>query len=289
MSTSGLACCIKYIAGRSSYAEGSVSYQLQTYTRMRQGVRHGSAPARGMLPRVLALLSFRDREPGAPPGTLGPVAAALRKAGRAVPLWAWLPWLPQLQAALLRPESGVAREILMRLAAAYPQPLHTVLRTALISLRDGAVKAVHEARALQGARTASADASAAATPQPALSPAPPAPQASAAGPPQEASAAVSGPASGSVAAAAAPSQPPSTSVGSGGTGVTGGALPTRGRSAGSGEQIEKPAELLAFEAGKEVMEFIRSKHTHIAGLLDLLLNDLGAPKAGCHVTELHEC
>jgi len=252
-------------------------------------VRNGSAPARGMLPRVLALLSFRDRDPGAPPGTLGPVAAALRKAGRAVPLWAWLPWLPQLQAALLRPESGVAREILMRLASAYPQPLHIVLRTALISLRDGAVKAVHEARAAAGARDGAprpapapaADASAPAAPTPAApgapaaAPPPGAPVAAGAAPAVDAAAPTAG------GAAPAPAQAPATSGGSAGTGGAGaGAPPARARPAGSGEAMEKPPELLAFEAGKEIMEFIRSKHTHIAGLLDLLLNDLGAQHAG---------
>ena len=275
-------------AFRVAFSHSHAPRRVRTWCA-RQGVRHGSAPARGMLPRVLALLSFRDREPGAPPGTLGPVAAALRKAGRAVPLWAWLPWLPQLQAALLRPESGVAREILMRLAAAFPQPLHIGLRTALISLRDGAVKAVHEARALQSARDGAlraspapapgADAVPAATPpaagMPAATPATgtvPAPEA----PAPEAVAATPGDAG----AAAAPGQAPSTSTGSGGTTSARTAAPSRARTAGGMEQIEKPAELLAFEAGKEIMEFIRSKHTHIASLLDLLLNDLGAPARG---------
>lgn len=40
---------------------------------------------------------------------------------------------------------------------------------------------------------------------------------------------------------------------------------------------EKPAELLAFEAGREVMEVLRGAHAHICSVLEIMCTDIGEP------------
>ena len=78
-----------------------------------QGIRHGSEAARSMLPRMLNLLSFENESGG--------VGAAVERGIREVPLWVWLPWLPQLLMSLQRPEASVIKQLLIHLAIAFPQ------------------------------------------------------------------------------------------------------------------------------------------------------------------------
>jgi hypothetical protein len=40
--------------------------------------------------------------------------------------------------------------------------------------------------------------------------------------------------------------------------------------------MEKPVELMAFELGKEVMDTLRTRHTHISSILEVILQELGA-------------
>lgn len=78
-----------------------------------QGVRHGSEAARGMLPRLLSLLSFENEG--------GVVGSAIERGVREAPLWVWLAWLPQLLMSLQRPEAPVAKQILILIATQCPQ------------------------------------------------------------------------------------------------------------------------------------------------------------------------
>lgn len=78
-----------------------------------QGIRHGSAAARELIPRILHLLSF-DNDSGV-------VGKVLERAAAEVPLWVWLPWIPQLLSSLQRSEAPSVQNILLSLALAFPQ------------------------------------------------------------------------------------------------------------------------------------------------------------------------
>ncbi len=39
--------------------------------------------------------------------------------------------------------------------------------------------------------------------------------------------------------------------------------------------LEKPPEVVAFEAGKEIMDLLRSKHPHSTGALELMMSEIG--------------
>lgn len=56
--------------------------------------------------------------------------------GVQVPLNVWLPWLPQLQTSLQRPEAALVKDLLAQLATTYPQAVYYGLRTILLSLRE---------------------------------------------------------------------------------------------------------------------------------------------------------
>ena len=43
-----------------------------------------------------------------------------------------------------------------------------------------------------------------------------------------------------------------------------------------GKPLEKPPEVVAFEAGKEIMDLLRSKHPHSTGALELMMSEIGA-------------
>lgn len=53
-----------------------------------------------------------------------------------MPLNNWLPYLPQLQTSLQRPEAAVVKDLLSQLATAFPQAVYYGLRTILLSLRE---------------------------------------------------------------------------------------------------------------------------------------------------------
>ncbi|EIE23491.1 hypothetical protein COCSUDRAFT_65942 [Coccomyxa subellipsoidea C-169] len=249
-----------------------------------QAIRHGSAPARAMMPRILTLFSFHD--------STGAVTQAIRKNSRQVPLNVWLPWLPQLQTSLQRPEAALVKDLLAQLATTYPQAVYYGLRTILLSLREAAVKAVQEVR--QAARTSSG-----------AMPATPSlladqPSASAAstgalpggGPTASLS---SGGAGGAVSGAGQAANGMDTDsaareVRSSGNVVDSEAPAGEGARAADGSSpsgqaakpLEKPPEVVAFEAGKEIMDLLRSKHPHSTGSLELMMSEIGTrfvPKA----------
>jgi len=81
-----------------------------------------------IMPRVLTLLD----------AVAGPVAArALGDNADGIPLWQWLPWLPQLLRGLRKGWGPQAQHLLIRIAKAYPQPLYYPLRTYLASTGVG--------------------------------------------------------------------------------------------------------------------------------------------------------
>jgi hypothetical protein len=50
----------------------------------------------------------------------------------------------------------------------------------------------------------------------------------------------------------------------------------QGRPEATPSRMEKPVELMAFELGKEVMDTLRTRHTHISSILEVILQELGA-------------
>ena len=76
-----------------------------------------------MIPRLLNLLGFEN--------TRDEVGRPLRRAVRRVPVWVWLPWLPQLQTGLQRPEAPIMKDLLAQIAVAFPQVRPTIFRRPL--------------------------------------------------------------------------------------------------------------------------------------------------------------
>ncbi|BDA47386.1 probable transcription-associated protein 1 [Coccomyxa sp. Obi] len=266
-------------AGGANWLENAVVCYMQA-------IRHGSAPARAMMPRILTLFSFHDSS--------GAVTQAIRKNSRQVPLNVWLPWLPQLQTSLQRPEAALVKDLLAQLATTYPQAVYYGLRTILLSLREAAVKAVQEAR--QAARTSSGGMPA----TPSLLADQPQPSASAAstgalpggGPTASfSSGGAGGAVSGAGHAANGVDADSAKEVKSSGNVVDSeptageGAKGTADGSSPNGQVVkplEKPPEVVAFEAGKEIMDLLRSKHPHSTGALELMMSEIGTrfvPKA----------
>jgi transformation/transcription domain-associated protein len=72
-----------------------------------------------------------------------------------MPLWVLVVWIPQLLMSLQRPEVVHIKRLLVQLSLAFPQALYYALRTYLLTLRETAVKPLHEyTSAARGAKTA---------------------------------------------------------------------------------------------------------------------------------------
>ena len=78
--------------------------------------------SRKLLGRILWLLSLDNGE--------RQLAKAFEEFKGDTPVWYWITYIPQLLADLSRPEASIARQILGKLAKAYPQALFFQLRTA---------------------------------------------------------------------------------------------------------------------------------------------------------------
>ncbi|KAL0051806.1 hypothetical protein WJX82_002492 [Trebouxia sp. C0006] len=250
-------------SGNHAWLEYAVSCYLQA-------VKHGSCAGRTMLPRVLHLLSFEN--------DTGAVGRALDRKLNEVPLWVWLVWSPQLLMSLQRGEGPHARALLTQIAQAFPQAIYYSLRTMVLCLREFAFKVVQEKRAaaakaqqLQQPQVGSGStpASGAASPSP-METTP--------------SGGVDRASSDAVAVAAAAmartksqgtenTQGPSTSKGA--EPAANKAETVTGSSA-TQQRIEKPQEVISFEAAKELMEFLRSKHPTMAQVLEVVLGDIGS-------------
>lgn len=82
---------------------------------------YNSAKGRKYLARVLWLLSVDNDE--------GVIAAAYDGYKGDSPVWYWIGFIPQLLVGLSGRESGIVRQILMKLAKNFPQSLHFQLRS----------------------------------------------------------------------------------------------------------------------------------------------------------------
>ncbi|GMH24561.1 hypothetical protein Nepgr_026404 [Nepenthes gracilis] len=97
-----------------------------------QGIKFGISNSRSHLARVLYLLSFDT--PNEPAGR------AFDKYLDQIPHWVWLSWIPQLLLSLQRIEAPHCKLVLLKIATVYPQALYYWLRTYLLERRDVANK-----------------------------------------------------------------------------------------------------------------------------------------------------
>ncbi|KAI8019703.1 Transcription-associated protein 1 [Camellia lanceoleosa] len=97
-----------------------------------QGIKFGIPNGRSHLARVLYLLSFDTPNE--------PVGRAFDKYLDQVPHWVWLSWIPQLLLSLQRTEAPHCKLVLLKIATVYPQALYYWLRTYLLERRDVANK-----------------------------------------------------------------------------------------------------------------------------------------------------
>ncbi|KAL6959953.1 non-specific serine,threonine protein kinase [Sarracenia purpurea var. burkii] len=97
-----------------------------------QGIKFGIPNSRSHLARVLYLLSFDAPNE--------PVGRAFDKYLDQIPHWIWLSWIPQLLLSLQRTEAPHCKLVLLKIANVYPQALYYWLRTYLLERRDVANK-----------------------------------------------------------------------------------------------------------------------------------------------------
>ncbi|KAM7524076.1 hypothetical protein LguiA_013978 [Lonicera macranthoides] len=97
-----------------------------------QGIKFGIPNSRSYLARVLYLLSFDTPNE--------PVGRAFDKYLDQIPHWVWLSWIPQLLLSLQRTEAQHCKLVLLKIATVYPQALYYWLRTYLLERRDVANK-----------------------------------------------------------------------------------------------------------------------------------------------------
>ncbi|XP_010526797.1 PREDICTED: transformation/transcription domain-associated protein-like [Tarenaya hassleriana] len=97
-----------------------------------QGIRFGVSNSRSHMARVLYLLSFDTPNE--------PVGRVFDKHLDQVPHWVWLSWIPQLLLSLQRTEAPHCKLVLLKIAAVFPQALYYWLRTYLLERRDAVNK-----------------------------------------------------------------------------------------------------------------------------------------------------
>ncbi|XLR64513.1 hypothetical protein S83_015185 [Arachis hypogaea] len=117
------------IAYRETHDEIWLEYAVSCFL---QGVKFGVSNSRSHLARVLYLLSFDTANE--------PVGRSFDKFFDQVPHWVWLSWIPQLLLSLQRTEAPHCKLVLLKIATLYPQALYYWLRTYLLERRDVANK-----------------------------------------------------------------------------------------------------------------------------------------------------
>lgn len=98
-----------------SYASNAISCYLQA-----AGL-YKNPKTRNLLCRILWLISMDD--------TMGSLSGAFDSFRGEVPVWYWITYIPQLLTSLSHKEAHMVRQILIRVAKAYPQSLYFQLRT----------------------------------------------------------------------------------------------------------------------------------------------------------------
>ncbi|GAB4848475.1 hypothetical protein Ancab_003180 [Ancistrocladus abbreviatus] len=243
-----------------------------------QGIKFGIPNARSHLARVLYLLSFDT--PNEPAGK------AFDKYLDQIPHWVWLSWIPQLLLSLQRTEAPHCKLVLLKIATVFPQALYYWLRTYLLERRDVANKSDLGRIAMAQQRMQ-----------------------------QNASGAGAGPGSlgstdgtarmqshGAIALDNQASQSV-TGVASHDDGTSNGQEPDRSATEGSMHSGNEPhlqqnssaineggqnalrrsgalnlvaSAASAFDAAKDIMEALRSKHSNLASELEILLTEIGS-------------
>lgn len=243
-----------------------------------QGIKYRIPNARSHLARVLYLLSFDNQNE-----TVGKV---FDKYGDQVPHWVWLSWIPQLLLSLQRPEAPHCKAVLLKLAGGYPQALYYWLRTYLLERRDVATKA-ELARAPAGAQ---ARVQAVATPVGGTSTSIPDGAAMVANP--NAQDMVINSTSGQNAVAGTTHIAAHEGAGSATqdaertpVGDVQGPEAQQQITGGQGDQASgrrnvgpgwPGSAITAFEAAKDIMEVLRTKHPNLAAELEVMLTEIGA-------------
>ncbi|XP_031107078.1 transformation/transcription domain-associated protein-like [Ipomoea triloba] len=247
-----------------------------------QGIKFGIPNSRSHLARVLYLLSFDTANE--------PVGRAFDKYLDQIPDWVWLSWIPQLLLSLQRSEASHCKLVLLKIATVYPQALYYWLRTYLLERRDVANKSEYGRMAMAQQRMQQN-----------------APAANVAGSMGlvDGNARVTGQTGGGSSATENHVPQGTQSVGVGSHDASSsqvqeperqahveGGMPSgtdpplhQSSSAGDGGQnsIRRNATLglvssaaSAFEAAKDIMETLRSKHTNLASELEILLTEIGS-------------
>ncbi|ONM60151.1 Phosphatidylinositol 3- and 4-kinase family protein with FAT domain [Zea mays] len=243
-----------------------------------QGIKYGVSNSRSHLARILYLLSFD--------GQNEPVGRALDKYLEQLPHWVWLSWIPQLLLSLQRSEAQHCKLVLMKIAQVYPQALYYWLRTYLMERRDVATKTeigrnmlaqqrMQQAMMANNAANNLPDGSARASNHAGSN---------MTSDNQSHQASQSVGAAGSHDGGNVQGQDPERSTPEGGTntshdqgqqsstGAEGSQVPLR-RNSGHGWVTSAAS---AFDAAKDIMEALRSKHTNLANELELLLSEIGS-------------
>eukprot|EP00899_Mesostigma_viride_P026573 jgi/Mesvir1/70/Mv13673-RA.2 len=112
-----------------------LEYAVMCYLK---SIECGSPTGRMYIARLLYLLSFDNAE--------GTVGRTLDKFVGQIPLWVWIPWIPQLLQSLQRSECVHVKPIVLKLALQFPQALYYQLRTYLLERRDMTGRAVEMAQ-----------------------------------------------------------------------------------------------------------------------------------------------
>ncbi|KAL8143397.1 hypothetical protein V2J09_016429 [Rumex salicifolius] len=225
-----------------------------------QGIKFGIPNSRSYLARVLYLLSFDS--PNEPAGR------AFDKYLDQIPHWVWLSWIPQLLLSLQRTEAPHCKLVLLKIATVYPQALYYWLRTYLLERRDVANKSelgrlamVQQQRAMQshGAMTSENQIS------------------------QVGSASGVAPHDGGNSNGQ-DSERPGVTEGNVHSGNDTHVQQSSSSAHDGGQNILRRSNALslvasaatAFDAAKDIMETLRSKHTNLAGELEILLTEIGS-------------
>ncbi|KGN48912.1 transformation/transcription domain-associated protein [Cucumis sativus] len=264
------------MAYKESHDEAWLEYAVSCFL---QGIKFGISNSRNHLARVLYLLSFDAPNE--------PVGRAFDKFLDQIPHWVWLSWIPQLLLSLQRTEAPHCKLVLLKIANVYPQALYYWLRTYLLERRDVANKselgrmAMAQQRMQQNAASAGslglADGGARAGHGGSSTPADN----------QVHQGTQSGSGIGSHDGGNAHSQEPERTTGADSSTHAGNdqSLPQPSSNVNEGTQnaLRRSAALglvgsaaSAFDAAKDIMEALRSKHTNLASELEILLTEIGS-------------
>lgn len=222
-----------------------------------QGIKYGVSSSRSHLARVLYLLSFDTPNE--------PVGRAFDKFIDQIPHWVWLSWVPQLLLSLQRTEAPHCKLVLLKIATVYPQALYYWLRTYLLERRDVANKSELGRMAAQQRmqqNVSGANAGGSLSSDNPVHPGSGAGMGSHDGQEPERSNAESSVHAGNDQ----PMQQSSSAISDGGQGAM--------RRNGALGMVASAAS--AFDAAKDIMEALRSKHTNLASELEILLTEIGS-------------